>query len=114
MLLKIITNNGTTKVISDVEDAEIFHQHVLHSGSDSLLNEVYKLPATNNAVPMSLEYYDSLPQASGGMIGYDEGGAPYSAQIVEYKKDNIWRKLAVHEHAYLCNDDGKTIAKIGI
>ncbi len=108
MLLKIITNNGTTRLIADIQDAEIHHRNVLHYGSESLLEQVYKLASTANPVPMGLEYYDSLPQNM-ETIG---GIAPYSAQIIEYKKDNIWRKLAIHEHGYLCNDDGKTIAKI--
>lgn len=110
MLLKIITNNGTTKIISDVEDFEMYHQHVLHYGSDDLLTAVYRLPCTTNAVPMGLECYDSLPQ---GIVSTSESVAPYSAQIIEYKKDGMWRKLAVHEHGYYCNDNGKTQVKIG-
>lgn len=116
MLLKIITNNGTTKIIEGVQDAEIYHQHVLHHGSDSLLEAVYKLPVTQNSVPMGLEYFDSLPQAcvlQGSLSGNHEV-SPYSAQIIEYKKDGVWRKLAIHDHGYLCNDDGKTVAKLGI
>lgn len=111
MLLKIITNNGTTKIISDVEDFEMYHQPVLHYGSDDLLTAVYRLHCTTNTIPMGLEYYDSLPQATGG-VGQDDI-APYSAQIIEYKKDGIWRKLAVHGYGYYCSDNGKTQVKIG-
>lgn len=111
MLLKIITNNGTTKIIENVQDAEIHHLHVLHSGIDDLRTKAFQLPPTSNGI-MGLEYFDSLPQGCEG-IKRDDEISPYSAQIIEYKKDGVWRKLAVHDHGYLCNDDGKTVAKIG-
>jgi hypothetical protein len=35
-------------------------------------------------------------------------------KFVDYLKNGVWKRVAIQQYAYLCNDDGKTIAKIGV
>lgn len=110
MLLKIITNRNTTKVITGIEDAEIHNHAYAHIGTDSLVKgtENYPLPHGQNNFITEPEWYDDFPQAQGG-----PNVSEYVGHVVDYLKGGFWHRVVINQIAYLCNDEGKTIAKIG-
>jgi len=108
MLLKIITNRGVTKIITGIQEAEVHDATIFHHGADDLVIKSGRLqfsPIQEECAPMS--WVDNLDLSGAG------GEAPYAAKIIDYKKSEQWHRLAIHEYAYLCNDEGRTIQKIG-
>jgi len=107
MLLKIITNRGVTKIITGIQDAEVHDATIFHYGSEDLITKsgcLHFSPIQEECAPMS--WADNLTQNGTG------DNAPYAAKIIDYKKSDQWHRLAIHEYAYLCNDEGRTIQKI--
>jgi hypothetical protein len=127
MLLKIITNCHKTKIITGIQDAEIWDKIV----SDRLitdLNEVINYASSLGQIDkqMPAEFLDGSP-VSHGVITYDEfpedafwvsadgntgGKMCYDIRVIDYLKDGQWHRVAIADHAYLCNDEGRTIQKI--
>lgn len=114
MLLKIITNRNTIKIIDGIEDCEILGPSMGLSGPTQVTCHEGMLkaghhPRHNCASIEAIETYDSF---GGSSAGGTESSESYTPKFVDYKKNGKLHRLAVADYAYLCNDDGKTIAKI--
>lgn len=111
MLLKVITWNAVTRVITGIEDVQI-HPGIAYSTYESLWDHARKAPSPSliDIVMPETTSFDEIGQqsSSDNQIGLVNGGAG----LVDYFKGGYWHRLIVSNHAYLCNDDGKTIAKI--
>lgn len=124
MLLKIFTSQNTIKIIEGIQDVEIY-------GGCFPVNtwqEMYDLdipPIRGTYEPPTIENFDWKPHRATEPMqpGTDyiqpimdkESPAkayPVNLKIVDYQKNGEWKRVAIHQYAYLCNDDGKTISKI--
>ena len=117
MLLKIYTSQNSIKIISDIEDAEIRGGEWRFEDRKQLQDCITYGPGVfteTGLTPQETVCYDatcfSMPDG-----GYAQGQdilATSVAKLVDYKKAGQWHRVAILQYAYLCNDDGKTIAKI--
>ena len=120
MLLKIYTSLGTIKIIEKIEDVEI------HVGEKEVLtwSDMYRLttPPIRYArfFATVVENYDWEPKEPGCADSGDvpigtgpEGQIKTPVKLVDYQRAGDWHRVAILQHAYLCNDEGKTISKIG-
>ncbi len=122
MLLKIITLHGTTKIISDIEEPEVHTNHSAVTWAD--------LYAAKNTPPHRRDYgsIDSIVQTetfdwkpkTGAVAGadnpiYGDTANPPEAVVhyVDFLCNGQHRRVGILNFAYLCNDEGRTIQKIG-
>ena len=125
MLLKIITNNHKTKIITNIQDAEVWDKVVPKEPITTLtkaINYASSLGQLDERLPA--RFPDGSP-VSHGIITYDDfpedyilesdvaGHLVYDVRVLDYLKDGQWHRVAIADHAYLCNDEGRTIQKIG-
>ena len=122
MLLKIVTNCHKTKIITGIQDAEvwdkIFSNDPMFTLSDIMeyASNLGKLdknlpPRFPDGTPVSygVATYDEFPPCTIG----EDSALIYEVRVVDYLKDGQWHRVAIADHAYLCNDEGRTIQKIG-
>lgn len=115
MLLKIYTCQNSIKLIDGIEDAEIHLGEYRVENYSQLYDAIGNGPGMfrgTSHTPETVESYDwdintpitdaALTPLNGNLVKY-----------VDYQKAGTWRRVAIQQYAYLCNDDGKTIAKIG-
>lgn len=119
MLLKIYTNQNSIKLIPEIEDAEIHNGEWRFESRKQLQDCITYGPGVFNATgttPPEMECYDkSCFTSPGGDCAQDDDLFLKQSvvKLVDYKRAGQWHRVAVVQYAYLCNDDGKTIAKIG-
>lgn len=133
MLIKVYTNRNTVKIITDVQDAEIYEGHPIYMGQDPNSSKAKPILDLTDVMLVArsvgshfydsgqvvtnecLQCFDDLPH-SAERVELDDGQVAfmeYNPKFVDYMKEGSWTRLAICGYAYLCNDDGKTIAKIG-
>lgn len=125
MLLKIITNTST-KIITDIKDVEVL------TGEFTALTwaDVYDFsrigapPIRHNSESV-VENYDWKPHCAEEPISSINSfinpsicdspaeAYPSCVKYIDILKDGAWKRIAILNYAYLCNDEGKTIQKIG-
>jgi len=124
MLLKIYTSLNTIKVIDKIDDVEI------HAESRPVTTwvEMYNLtepPIRHSSQTPQVENYDwkqtlctELTYVADLPINIAPDDSPVKGyavdiKLVDYLRNGEWKRVAIQQYAYLCNDDGKTIAKVG-
>ncbi len=110
MLIKVMTNRNTQRIIQNVTDVEI-HESGFQFVSDRELHDTLtKGPGvfrTTGLSPSAVHTFDeSIDNRSTG------GPEGVRVRFVDYEKDGQWHRLAVECFAYICNDEGRTIAKV--
>jgi len=125
MLLKIYTSSNTVKIIDKLDDVEV------HTGSRSVKTwaEMYDLttpPIRGTFDTPKVDNYDWVQGCRNERVAsandfihpalqdVESAAAAYPVQIklVDYLRAGEWKRVAIQQYAYLCNDDGKTIQKI--
>ena len=116
MLLKIYTSQNTIKVIDRIQNVEIHEGEWRPDNYSQLYDAVNFGPGVlrANAVTPAVESFDWEPW------GKNETPSPAQdvlignlVKFVDYERDNEWGRVAIQQYAYLCNDEGRTIQKIG-
>lgn len=121
MLIKIMTNLNTTKIITDVTEAEVVNAAVEYCSYESLVAAAVNThtsaihgcglaggPDMKVTAPDYFECFDEVRLGAG-----DSSPLPtYQARLIDYEKNGQRKRLAVLGLAYVCNDEGKTIAKV--
>lgn len=108
MLLKVITWRGVTRVITNIEDAYI-HHNISYETFEQLWAQARDKFQPTEGLPVAATCLDEVGQQSAGMKNND---LTCSAGLIDYLKGPYWYREIIANHAYLCNDDGRTIAKI--
>lgn len=114
MLLKIFTCQNSIKIIDKIDDAEIHQGEYKVDNYAQLYDSIQYGPGVNritgtNPPTESFDYDMNLPYMEASDLKTSSNVVKY----VDYLKNNEWRRVAIQQYAYLCNDDGKTIAKVG-
>jgi len=111
MLIKVMTNRNTERLISNVQDVDIHKARYGLLTDEELHNTLTKGPGVFNETglsPLEIITFDSpLDTRDYGPIH-----STTNISFIDYKKDGQWNRLAVECFAYICNDDGKTISKV--
>lgn len=105
MLIKVLTNLDFTRIIPNVEDVSIVNSCFTGSWNDCI-KWANDAPFSEDTINPTINTFDT-PQAP---LSSD---LKYIVNVVFFKQNGNWNKLAVFEGAWVCNDNGKTIHKIG-
>jgi len=108
MLLKIITNRNTTKIITGIEDIEILGSALGIDGNPVAV-ENYEDMLIAGAHPRhdcltieDIDTYDSFAEQTSG-----SHAKKYIPKFVDiWMQGRAHRRVAIAEYAYYCNDDG--------
>lgn len=115
MLLKIYTCQNTIKVIDKIDDVEIHQGEYKIDNFEQLYDaEAYGpgLIRGTSRFPETIESYD-WDTTDPKMTPACETTICNLVKYVDYLRNGEWRRVAIQQYAYLCNDEGKTVAKIG-
>lgn len=115
MLIKVMTNRNTERLIAGVEEVDIHRGRYFFTSDAELQDTENKGAGEFNAYRNVLGY--RFPQE---IITFDSSlenrqygqSSGFAVQFVDFKKDGQWHRLAVECFAYICNDEGRTISKV--
>lgn len=110
MLIKIMTSRNSQRIIENVTNVEIHESQFAFVSDRELHDTISKGPGVIRATGMTPYDVQSFDEPIDGRLC----GGPDGVQMrfVDYEKDGQWNRLAVECFAYVCNDEGKTIAKV--
>ncbi len=116
MLIKIYTNQNSVKIIDGITNAEIHQGEYRFETYAQLYDAISNGPGVlraNGRTP-EVQSFDSC--LSGNVTPAETPDSQLAAKavkFVDYEKAGEWKRVAVQQYAYLCNDEGRTIQKIG-
>lgn len=117
MLLKIYTCQNSVKIIPDITDIEVHQWEYRFESYSQLYDAISFGPGmirATNCTP-SVECFDyDVNESNTPSTTPNAALAGKVVRFIDYERNNIWRRVAIQNYAYLCNDVGKTIEKIGV
>lgn len=111
MLLKIMTTYNSEVVIDAITNAEIHRARFFFHSDSELHDTLTKGPGVIRACGLSPSEIVTFDEPIDGRKTGQSEGVGFS--FVDYERAGRWHRVAIECFAYLCNDDGKTISKIG-
>ena len=116
MLIKILTNDCTTIIISDITNVEIHNVSIFNQNEIPLTYfEIHDLALKYKGKYITPTLSRNVAQSPYIETFDREDDLAYDTQsfVIDYEKDRIWKRMIILNKAYICNDDGKTLAKVG-
>lgn len=122
MLLKIYTDQGSLRVIENIEEIEV-HQETHYINPNQEWPEGHKPPSDSmSGANIAQGGVYPTPQCYGNFKGeipcvdlQTHGFHAWPIRFIDYRKTGeIWKRIAIgfRGTTYLCNDHGKTIERI--